>query len=145
MGTTAAKRTTVPFLYSMDGVVDGLDVIDFPGVDDRDDTISELAELLLVIAQVVIFVVDYRLACIHAMMLESLFLSRLCRKAHTESAKKWLEVLEDKSVPVLVCLTYGDKLYAECMGKDGSHPDPQKIKLKIAEETDVSTLLACCN
>ena len=71
----------------------------------------------------------------------------VCRKAHTESAKKWLEVLEDKSVPVLVCLTYGDKLYAECMGKDGSHPDPQEIKLKIAEETDVSTIIviACCN
>ena len=41
-------------------------------------------------------------------------------------------------MPVLVCLTYGDKLYAECMEKDGSHPDPQKIKLKIAEETEVS-------
>ena len=61
MGTTAAKRTTVPFLYSMDGVVDGLDVIDFPGVDDQDDTIPELAELLLVLAQIVVFVVDYRL------------------------------------------------------------------------------------
>ena len=60
VGTTAVKRTTVPFLYSMDGVVDGLDVIDFPGVDDRDKTISELAELLLVVAQVVVFVVDYR-------------------------------------------------------------------------------------
>ena len=60
VGTTAAKRTTVPFLYNMDGVVDGLDVIDFPGVDDRDETISELAELLLAIAQVVVFVVDYR-------------------------------------------------------------------------------------
>lgn len=43
--------------------MDGLDVIDFPGVDDRDETISELAELLLVIAQVVVFVVDYRLGC----------------------------------------------------------------------------------
>ena len=62
------------------------------------------------------------------------------RKAHTESAKKWLEILEDKSVPVLVCLTYADKLYAECMGKDGSHPKPQDIKHKIAEETDVSML-----
>ena len=60
------------------------------------------------------------------------------RKAHTESAKKWLELLEDKSVPVLVCLTYADKLYAECMGKDGSHPDSQDMKQKIVEETDVS-------
>ena len=41
--------------------MDGLDVIDFPGVDDRDETISDLAELLLVVAQVVIFVVDYKL------------------------------------------------------------------------------------
>ena len=60
VGTSDVKRTTVPFLYNMDGVVDGLDVIDFPGVDDRDETISELAELLLAIAQVVVFVVDYR-------------------------------------------------------------------------------------
>ncbi len=41
--------------------MDGLDVIDFPGVDDRDKTISDLAELLLATAQVVVFVVDYRL------------------------------------------------------------------------------------
>ena len=60
MGTTAIKRTTVPFLYNLDGMIDGLDVIDFPGVDDRDETIPDLAELLLSIAQVVIFVVDYR-------------------------------------------------------------------------------------
>ena len=60
------------------------------------------------------------------------------RKAHTESAKKWLELLEEKSVPVLVCLTYTDKLYAECMGRDGSHPEPLKIKRRIAEEKDVS-------
>jgi GTP-binding protein EngB required for normal cell division len=64
------------------------------------------------------------------------------RKAHTESSKKWLEMLEDKSVPVLVCLTYADKLYAECMGKDGSHPNPQDIKYKIAEEADVSAGLS---
>ena len=61
MGTTECKRTTVPFLYNLDQVVEGLDVIDFPGVDDRDETIPDLAELLLSLAQVVIFVVDYRL------------------------------------------------------------------------------------
>ena len=38
MGTTAIKRTTVPFLYNLDGMINGLDVIDFPGVDDRDET-----------------------------------------------------------------------------------------------------------
>ena len=61
MGTTECKRTTVPFLYNLDQVVEGLDVIDFPGVDDQDETIPDLAELLLSLAQVVIFVVDYRL------------------------------------------------------------------------------------
>jgi len=60
VGTTAIKRTTVPFLYNLNDSVDGLDVIDFPGVDDRDETIPELAELLLALAQVVVFVVDYR-------------------------------------------------------------------------------------
>ena len=60
VGTTAVKRTTIPFLYNLEGVIDGMDVIDFPGVDDRDDTIPNLCELLLALAQVVIFVVDYR-------------------------------------------------------------------------------------
>lgn len=42
------------------------------------------------------------------------------RKAHTQSAKKWLERLQEEKVPVLVCLTFGDKLYAEHM-KQGKH------------------------
>ena len=61
MGTTNRKRTTVPILYNLDGKVNGLDVIDFPGVDDKDNNIPELANLLLSLAQIVIFVVDYRL------------------------------------------------------------------------------------
>ena len=60
MGTTNRKRTTVPILYNLDGKVDGLDVIDFPGVDDKDHTIPEMANLLLNLAQIIIFVVDYR-------------------------------------------------------------------------------------
>ena len=54
------KRTTVPFMYNVDEHVDGLDVVDFPGVDDEDDTTGDLADLLLTIARIVIFVVDYR-------------------------------------------------------------------------------------
>ena len=60
VGTTGTKRTTVPLMYNLDGKIDGLDVIDFPGVDDTDHSIPELAELLISLAQVVIFVVDYR-------------------------------------------------------------------------------------
>ena len=35
-------------------------MVDFPGVDDEDDSIGDLADLLLTIAQIVVFVVDYR-------------------------------------------------------------------------------------
>ena len=59
-GTTDMKRTTVPFMYNLDAQVEGLDVVDFPGVDDEDDTIGDLADLLVTIAQIIIFVVDYR-------------------------------------------------------------------------------------
>ena len=62
VGTRGKTRTTVPFLYNLDmdgdGVVDGLDVIDFPGVDDQDHCIPELAQLLLGLAQIIVFVVD---------------------------------------------------------------------------------------
>ena len=60
VGTTEQKRTTIPLMYNLDGSVDGLDVIDFPGVDDRDHSIPGLAKLLISLAQVVVFVVDYR-------------------------------------------------------------------------------------
>lgn len=58
VGTIRSKRTTVPLLYNLDGKVDGLDVIDFPGVDDKDQSIPQLANLLLGLVQAVIFVVD---------------------------------------------------------------------------------------
>jgi len=51
-------HTTVPLMYNLDERVEGLDVVDFPGVDDRD------ADLLLTLSQVVIFVVDYRYVAI---------------------------------------------------------------------------------
>ena len=63
-GTTEVKRTTVPFMYNLDKHVEGLDVVDFPGVDDEDDTIGDLADLLVTIAQIIIFVVDYRCVCL---------------------------------------------------------------------------------
>ncbi len=50
-------------MYNLEDKVDGLDVVDFPGVDDRDESISGLADLLLTLAQIIIFVVDYRYSC----------------------------------------------------------------------------------
>ena len=59
VGTTRRRRTTIPLLYNLDGKVDGLDVIDFPGVDDKEFSIPQLATLLLGLLQVVIFVVHH--------------------------------------------------------------------------------------
>ena len=52
-------------MYNLDERIGGLDVVDFPGVDDRDETIPDLADLLLTLSQIVIFVVDYRYAIIN--------------------------------------------------------------------------------
>ena len=43
-------------------------MVDFPGVDDEDDSIGDLADLLLTIAQIVVFVVDYRYEVMHAIV-----------------------------------------------------------------------------
>ena len=58
-GTREEKRTTVPFLYNIHGV-ENFDVIDFPGVDDQDESISDLVDLLRSLSQLVVFVVNYR-------------------------------------------------------------------------------------
>ena len=60
VGTLKSKRTTVPLLYNLEGNIDSLDVIDFPGLDDNDDSVPELANLMLTLSQIIIFVVDYR-------------------------------------------------------------------------------------
>ena len=60
-GTTQSARTTIPFIYNLDDCVEGLSVIDFPGVDDRDESIAGLAKLLVGLAQIVIFVCGYEL------------------------------------------------------------------------------------
>ena len=49
----------MPFLYRIPGV-DNFDVIDFPGVDDQDDSIADLVNLLRTLSQMVVFVVNYR-------------------------------------------------------------------------------------
>ena len=60
VGIQAVKRTTVPLLYNLEDNTEGLDVIDFPGIDDSDHTIPDLARLLLSLAQIIVFVVDFK-------------------------------------------------------------------------------------
>ena len=54
------QRTTVPFLYNLEGIVDGLNIVDFPGVDDKDKAVVQIANILLRLAQIVVLVMDYR-------------------------------------------------------------------------------------
>jgi len=41
-------------------------------------------------------------------------------------------------VPVLVCLTFADKLYAEHMTEDRKHPSKESMKYKLGVEQSVS-------
>ena len=75
--------------------------------------------------------------------------NHIYRKVHTESSKKWLDRLQVEKVPVLVCLTFADKLYAEHM-KDGEYltdeskyPDKISTKHKLQAELAVSYAAYC--
>ena len=61
---------------------------------------------------------------------------------HTESAKKWLSKLQEGNIPVLVCLTFADKLYTEITdqicGKDSNEFAPEaQMKERLQEEMTV--------
>ncbi len=60
MGISAAQRTTVPMLYNLEDKVPGLDIIDFPGFDDKEHSIPEIADLFLGLTQIIIFVCDHK-------------------------------------------------------------------------------------
>ena len=60
------------------------------------------------------------------------------RKVHTQSAKKWLERLQKEKVPTLVCLTFGDKLYAEHMTNTGEHPRVADMSKVIKSQITVN-------
>ena len=59
------------------------------------------------------------------------------RRAHTKSTKEWLDILEKENVPVLICLTFADKLFAELMGEYGDYGE-ERVKLAVQEQLDVS-------
>ncbi len=65
---------------------------------------------------------------------------------HTQSAKKWLERLQEEKVPVLVCLTFADKFYAEHMTEDGKHPGKEYMQQQLKEQLSVSDIVtAICS
>ena len=61
------------------------------------------------------------------------------RRAHTESTKQWLSILERENVPVLICLTFADKLFAELMGNNGDY-DIDQVKLGVEKQLKVCML-----
>ena len=58
------------------------------------------------------------------------------RRAHTQATKDWLNVLEKENVPVLICLSFADKLYAELMGEEVLR-DVKDIKTDIQTQLEV--------
>ncbi len=42
-----------------------MDIVDFPGVNDVDKSVFDVGNLILTLAQVIIFVVDYRYNYVH--------------------------------------------------------------------------------
>jgi GTPase Era involved in 16S rRNA processing len=127
-GNTQAARTTVPLIYNMDNEVEGLSVIDFPGVDDRDDSIGGLAKLLVGLAQIVIFVCEYK-------------------RFHTKSAEEWMEILRKDfdSSPILVCLTTADRLYEDQCDDDmiPSCPKRKVSSFKMQLENELKVIVIC--
>ena len=53
-------RTNIPFIYNLSDTVGDVDIVDFPGVDHIDESVKDVADLILTLAQVIIYVVDYR-------------------------------------------------------------------------------------
>ena len=41
-------------------------------------------------------------------------------------------------MPVLVCLTFADKFYAEHMSEDGQHPEKETTKCRLEDQLTVS-------
>jgi GTP-binding protein EngB required for normal cell division len=117
-GITNIQRTTVPFLYNLDGMVDGLSVIDFPGADDKNPDVIKLTEIFLRLPQLVILVIEFK-------------------SCNTESANKWIEILRHCDVPVLVCLTHGDVLYAtNCIDENNVHWPTDKAKRFLHQQLE---------
>ncbi|XP_019857858.1 PREDICTED: uncharacterized protein LOC109586129 [Amphimedon queenslandica] len=120
-GTSQGARTTVPFIYNLDSSVEGLSVIDFPGVDDRDESIGDLAKLLVGLAQIVIFVCGYE-------------------RFHTSSAMDWMKIFKKDfaDTPILVCLTHADRLYENSCEKDMIPECPMRkipgLKMQFQDE-----------
>lgn len=53
----------------------------------------------------------------------------------------WLRVIAGSGIPALICLTFGDRLFAEQMTEDEEYPDPDNASRIITDHMRVSQLL----
>ena len=59
----------------------------------------------------------------------------------SKDSKKWLDIVQSKGVPMLLCLTHADKFYAEHISSDGCHPEELMIRSKVDKKLKVSSCL----
>ena len=59
------------------------------------------------------------------------------RRISSDTAKEWLKHLKKKEVPVIVCLTHADMLYAECVDESGDPKPTEEKKKKIGSDLNV--------
>ena len=59
------------------------------------------------------------------------------RNAHTKVAVEWYRKLNQYAIPHLVCLTHGDRLYAECADEEQSERDVAYTKKAIKKQVEV--------
>ncbi len=86
------------------------------------------------------FYIVLRVSIIGPIILDVYFSHVSCtvsRDVASEASNSWLDTLQSKDVPMLVCLTYADKFYAEQMGNDSEHPEESKIKQALQRQLQV--------
>ena len=101
-----------------------------------------MAELLVSIAQIVVFVVDYRYFIIKTFLQTPKYFL-VYRKALSDPVKNWLKSLTKPNVPILVCLTHADVLYLECKDDhcESSIESELTVSANHASHSYVSSLL----
>jgi len=97
-GSSVLARTMVPTIYSP-ASTPKLGVVDYPGMDDAQDSLREIVNQTLDFAGVAVIVVHYE-------------------NAHTEPVKAFLKMIIAKEAPFLVCFNKADKLYKELIKKN---------------------------
>ena len=88
----------------------------------------------------------YLYVCIHSMSAfyynyAYMYMIIMYRKAHSDASMQFLAAILNKDVPFLVCLTFGDRLFAECMPSPTRHSHPDVVGYPESADLDVATLL----